>query len=176
VTTPRWDRRLTLPALSGSQPRGESALMLKAVLVAGSAHRVRTQGTVHGRYGRARWRGHALGALLVLPACSAQRGSEPVSVTTPYAEVTPTAVPSNEQPSAPATGKPARNDLKKGASLAHCRQARCGSPSNIRHKTVSNNGLRVWPNLQRRRWQHMINKNNRQFSQARQRIYLSRVT
>jgi hypothetical protein len=69
---------------------------------------------VHVRYGRARWLGLAVGALLVLPACSAQRGSQPVSVTTPYAEVTPTAVSSNEQPSASATGKPARNELKKG--------------------------------------------------------------
>jgi hypothetical protein len=35
-------------------------------------------------------------------------------VTTPYAEVTPTAVPSKERPSVPSTDKPLRNDLKKG--------------------------------------------------------------
>ncbi len=57
----------------------------------------------------------ALAALLVLPACSAERGNEPVAVTTPYAEVTPTAVPSTERPSAaPSTSKPLHNDLKKG--------------------------------------------------------------
>ena len=65
------------------------------------------------RYRRARWLGLALGASLVLTACSAQ-GGEPVSVTTPNGEVSPTAAPSSEGPSAPSTGKPARNDLKKG--------------------------------------------------------------
>ena len=66
------------------------------------------------RYHRARWLGLALGALLVLPACSAGEGSEPVSVTTPYGQVTPTAGASSERPSAPSTGKPAHNDMKKG--------------------------------------------------------------
>jgi hypothetical protein len=66
------------------------------------------------RYHRARWLGLALGALLVLPACSAREGSEPVSVTTPYEQVTPAAGASSERPSAPATGKPAHNDMKKG--------------------------------------------------------------
>jgi hypothetical protein len=62
---------------------------------------------------RARWLASVLGALLVLPACSAWEGSEPVSVTTPYGQVTPTAGASSERPSAPATGKPAHDDLKK---------------------------------------------------------------
>jgi hypothetical protein len=69
---------------------------------------------VHVRYRRARWLGLALAAFLLLPACSAQGGSEPVSVTTPYGQVTPTAVPSSERPPAPSTDKPAPNDLKKG--------------------------------------------------------------
>ena len=65
------------------------------------------------RYQRARWLAFALGALLVLSACSARAGSEPVSVTTPYGEVTPTAAPSSERPSASSTGETAHNDLKK---------------------------------------------------------------
>ena len=56
----------------------------------------------------------ALAALLILPACSAGRGNEPVAVTTPYAEVTPSAIPSTERPSVPSTSKPLHNDLKKG--------------------------------------------------------------
>lgn len=66
------------------------------------------------RYQRARWLGLALGALLVLAACSARDGSEPVSVTTPYEQVTPIAGASSERLSAASTGKPAHNDLKKG--------------------------------------------------------------
>ena len=66
------------------------------------------------RYQRARWLGLALGALLVLPACSAREGSGPVSVTTPYERVTPTAGASSERPSAQSDDEPAHNDLKKG--------------------------------------------------------------
>ena len=66
------------------------------------------------RYRRARWLALALGAILILPACSADGGSEPVSVTTPYGDVTPAAVPSGTESSAPSTGKPPRNDLKNG--------------------------------------------------------------
>jgi hypothetical protein len=69
---------------------------------------------VHVQYRRVRWLGFALGALLVLPACSASGVNEPVSVTTPYAQVTPTAVPSSERPASPSADKPSRNDLKKG--------------------------------------------------------------
>lgn len=66
------------------------------------------------RYRRARSLGLALAALSFFPACSADRGNEPVSVTTPFAEATPTAVPSSERSSTPSTDKPSRNDLKKG--------------------------------------------------------------
>ena len=66
------------------------------------------------RYRRARWLALALGAILILPACSADGGSEPVSVTTTYGDVTPAAVPSGTESSAPSTGKPPRNDLKNG--------------------------------------------------------------
>ena len=65
------------------------------------------------RHGRARWMGLALAASFVLSGCAAA-GREPVSVTTPYGQVNPTAAASSEQPSAPSTGKPLRNDLKKG--------------------------------------------------------------
>jgi hypothetical protein len=64
------------------------------------------------RYRRALSLGLALVVLLVLSACSPE-GSQPESVTTPITQLTPTAVPSSERPSAPATGRP-RNDLKKG--------------------------------------------------------------
>jgi hypothetical protein len=64
-------------------------------------------------YPRARRGAVALAASLVLlPGCSAG-GGEPASVTTPYAQVTPSSTPSSERPSAPSTRK-VRNDLKKG--------------------------------------------------------------
>jgi hypothetical protein len=68
---------------------------------------------VHVRHRRAQWLGLALVATFVLSGCSAE-GREPISATTPYGQVTPTAAPSTEPPSAPSTGKSARNDLKKG--------------------------------------------------------------
>ena len=61
-----------------------------------------------------RWLTSVLGALVVLSACSARPGTEPVSVTTPYGEVTPTAAPSSERTSASSNGETADNDLKKG--------------------------------------------------------------
>ena len=64
------------------------------------------------RYQRARWLASALGALLVLSACSARPSAEPVSVTTPYGEVTPSAA-SSERPSASSTGETEHNDMKK---------------------------------------------------------------
>jgi hypothetical protein len=51
---------------------------------------------------------------MVIPACSAESGNEPWSVTTPYAEVTPSTAPSGERTSTPANRKRARNDLKTG--------------------------------------------------------------
>ena len=59
-----------------------------------------------------RWLGLALGALLILSACSEQ--GEPVSVTTPSEPVSSTAPPSSEEPSTPSNGKPSPNDLKTG--------------------------------------------------------------
>jgi hypothetical protein len=83
-------------------------------LVDRSDHRVKTQGTVHVRYRGVRWLVLGLGALLVLPACSADVGKQPVALTTPYAEVTPITVRSEERPSTPPADKPLPNDLKKG--------------------------------------------------------------
>ena len=68
---------------------------------------------VHVRNRGMRWLGLALGASLILSACSEQ-GGEPVSVTTPSDHVSAAADPSSEQPSAPSTGKRPRNDLRKG--------------------------------------------------------------
>jgi hypothetical protein len=59
-----------------------------------------------------RWLVFALGALLVLSACSDQ--GKPASVTTPAESVSSPAPPSSEEPSAPSTGKPKHNDLKTG--------------------------------------------------------------
>jgi hypothetical protein len=59
-----------------------------------------------------RWLGFALGALLILSACSEQ--GEPVSVTPTSEAVSSTAPQSSEEPSAPAKGKPAHNDLETG--------------------------------------------------------------
>ena len=59
-----------------------------------------------------RWLGLALGASLILSACSEQ--GEPASVTTPSESVSSTAPPSSEEPSTPSTGKRAHNDLRTG--------------------------------------------------------------
>ena len=59
-----------------------------------------------------RWLVFALGALLVLSACSDQ--GKPVSVTTPGESVSSPAPASSEEPSIPSTGKPLHNDLKTG--------------------------------------------------------------
>jgi hypothetical protein len=69
---------------------------------------------VHLRYRGVRWLGLALGALFVLPACTAESANEPVSVTTPFSEVTASAAPSGEPTSTQSARKPARNDLKNG--------------------------------------------------------------
>jgi hypothetical protein len=65
-------------------------------------------------YPRARRGAVALAASLVLLAGCSVGGGEPASVTTPYARLTPSPVPSSERPSAPSTGKAPRNDLKTG--------------------------------------------------------------
>ena len=59
-----------------------------------------------------RWLVFALGALLVLSACSDQ--GKPASVTTPGESVSSPAPPLSEEPSIPSTGKPLHNDLKTG--------------------------------------------------------------
>ena len=73
---------------------------------------VNSQGWLRVNNPAMRWLGLALGALLILSACSEQ--GEPVSVTTPSESVSSTAPPSSEEPSTPSTGKPSHNDLKTG--------------------------------------------------------------
>jgi hypothetical protein len=61
---------------------------------------------------RMRWLVLALGALLVLSACSDQ--GKPASVTAPGESVSSRALPSSDEPSTPSTRKPSHNDLKTG--------------------------------------------------------------
>jgi hypothetical protein len=65
------------------------------------------------RYRGALWLGLGLVTSLLLSACSPE-GSQPVSVTTPFGQVTPTTAPSTARPSSASTGKP-RNDFKNGS-------------------------------------------------------------
>jgi hypothetical protein len=126
---------------------------------------------------RIQWLGVALAAsMMALTACSAD-GSEPVSVTTPYAEVTPTAVSSNERPSAPSTGKPSRNDLGRGRAT---RTLKAGSVR-IQVKYSLQNRVQQWAPgvvqplkvsmtaLQKKSTTHYVAPSDRK-------IYLSRVT
>jgi hypothetical protein len=131
---------------------------------------------MHVRYRRARWLGLALAASFMLPGCSGQ-GGEPVSVTTPYGQVTPTAVPSSEPRSASSTAKPAQNDLKKGRVTRSLRTGRVKvkvkyslrnrvqrwSPGVAQPLTVSLTALSS-PRMVQGQWV------------ATQKIYLSRVT
>ena len=59
-----------------------------------------------------RWLGLALGASLILSACSEQ--GEPVSVTAPSEPVASTAPQSTEEPSTPSNRKSSPNDLRTG--------------------------------------------------------------
>ena len=68
--------------------------------------------TVHVSNPAMRWLGLALGALLIVSACSGQ--GEPVSVTTPSESVSSNAPLSSEEPSTPSTGKPSQNDIRTG--------------------------------------------------------------
>jgi hypothetical protein len=103
-----------IPLYPQSQPRGQSPLMLTAIPIRWTRSPSQDARTVHVRYRDASWLGFALAASMLLPARSAQGGVEPVSVTTPFERATPTAVPAEERPSSPSTGKPSRNDLEKG--------------------------------------------------------------
>jgi len=59
-----------------------------------------------------KWLGLALGAALMLSACSKQ--GEPVSVTTPSDQVPSTGIAATEEPSTPSTAKRPHNDLERG--------------------------------------------------------------
>jgi hypothetical protein len=129
-------------------------------------------------YRRVRWLGLALGALMLLPACSADGGNEPVSVTTPYAEATPTAVPSGERPSTPSTGKPSRNDLKKGRIT---RAFKAGSVKVTVKYSLQNRVQRWSPGVAQPLKVSMTAEGDRGVGQYagstnQKKIYLSRVT
>lgn len=125
---------------------------------------------------RARWLGVAVAAsLVVLAACSAG-GGEPVLVTTPYAEATPTSVPSSDRSSAPSTGKP-RNDLKKGRAT---RSLKTG-PVKVKVKYSLRNPVQKWsPGMVQPMTVSLTASTSQDVVQGRtvtkQKVYLSRVT
>ena len=115
-----------------------------------------------------RWLGLALGALLILSACSEQ--GEPVSVTTPSESVSSTAPPSSEEPSTPSTGKPSHNDLRTGHLT---RSLKAGDVKLTVEYSLRNRVQRWAPGVDQPLTVSMTT-----VSQSRQvkKIYLSRVT
>ena len=110
--------------------------------------------------------GLALGALLILSACSEQ--GEPVSVTTPSESVSSTAPPSSEEPSTPSNGKPSQNDLKTGHLT---RTLKAGNVKLTVEYSLRNRVQRWAPGVDQPLTVSMTTD-----SQSRQKIYLSRVT
>ena len=127
-------------------------------------------GMVHVRNRGMRWLGLALGALLILSACSAQ-GGEPVSVTTPSDSVSSTAPP--DEPSSPSTGKPSHNDLRTGHLT---RSLKAGDVKLTVEYSLRNRVERWSPGVDQPLTVSMTTA--RQLGQAPtdQKIYLSRVT
>jgi hypothetical protein len=131
---------------------------------------------VHVQHRRARWLGLALAAAFALLGCSSP-GGEPVSVTTPYAQVTPAAAPSSDRPSAPSSQKPAPNDLKKGRTT---RSLKTG-PVKVKVKYSLRNRVQQWsPGVAQPLSVSLTARSSRRMVQgqwvAGQKIYLSRVT
>jgi hypothetical protein len=113
-----------------------------------------------------RWLGLALGASLILSACSEQ--GEPVSVTTPSEQVSSTAPPSSEEPSTPSNGKPSQNDLRTGHLT---RSLKAGDVKLTVEYSLRNRVERWAPGVDQPLTVSMTTD-----SQSRQKIYLSRVT
>ena len=126
-------------------------------------------GMVHVRNRGMRWLGLALGALLILSACSGQ-GGEPVSVTTPSDAVSSTAPPS-EQPSTPSTGKPSHNDLRTGHLT---RSLKAGDVKVTVEYSLRNRVERWAPGVDQPLTVSMTTAS--QSGRPKQKIYLSRVT
>jgi hypothetical protein len=108
----------------------------------------------------------ALGALLVLSACSDQ--AKPASVTTPGESVSSPAPPSSEEPSTPSTGKPLHNDLKTGQLT---RTLKAGDVTLSVEYSLRNRVERWSPGVDQPLTVSMtaVNKSDRK-------VYLSRVT
>ena len=113
-----------------------------------------------------RWLGLALGASLILSACSEQ--GEPVSVTTPSEQVSSTAPPSSEEPSTPSTGKPSQNDLRTG----HLTRSVKAGDVKLTVEYSLRNRVQEWP----QGVDQPLTVSMTTDSQSRQKIYLSRVT
>ena len=119
-----------------------------------------------------RWLGPALGALLILSACSKQ--AEPVSVTTASAPVSPSALQSSEEPSTPAsTGKSTRNDLKTGHLT---RTLKAGNVKVAVEYSLRNRVERWTPGVRQPLTVSMTTVGQSGTSRTVQKIYLSRVT
>jgi hypothetical protein len=127
---------------------------------------VNSQGWLHVNNTAMRWLGVALGALLILSACSEQ--GEPVSVTTPSESVSSTAPPSSEEPSIPSTEKSSQNDLRTGHLT---RTVEAGNVKVAVEYSLRNRVQRWSPGVDQPLTVSMTT-----VSRSSQKIYLSRVT
>jgi hypothetical protein len=130
-----------------------------------------SQGWLHVNNPAMRWLGLALGALLILSACSEQ--GEPVSVTTPSESVSSTAPPSSEEPSTRSNGKPSHNDLKTG-HLA--RTLEVGNVKVAVEYSLRNRVERWSPGIAQPLTVSMTTVGRSGQAQSGRKIYLSRVT
>ena len=132
---------------------------------------VNSQGWLRVNNPAMRWLGLALGASLILSACSEQ--GEPVSVTTPSEHVSSTALPSSKEPSIPSTGKPPRNDLKTGHLT---RTLKAGNVKVAVEYSLRNRVERWSPDVDQPLTVSMTTVSQSGHALTGQKIYLSRVT
>jgi hypothetical protein len=130
---------------------------------------VNSQGWLHVNNPAMRWLGLALGALLILSACSEQ--GEPASVTSE--SVSSTAPPPSEEPSTPSNGKPSHNDLKTG-HLA--RTLEVGNIKVAVEYSLRNRVQRWSPGIAQPLTVSMTTVGRSGQAQDGRKIYLSRVT
>ena len=131
---------------------------------------VNSQGRLRVNNPAMRWLGLALGALLILSACSEQ--GEPVSVTTPSEPVSSTAPPSSEEPSTPSTGKPSHNDLKTG----HLTRSLKAGDVKLAVEYSLRNRVQQWSPGVDQPLTVSMTTDSQSGQGRRQKIYLSRVT
>jgi hypothetical protein len=127
---------------------------------------VNSQGWLRVKNPAMRWLGLALGALLILYACSKQ--GEPVSVTTPSELVSPPAPLSSEEPSTPSNRRPSHDDLKTGHLT---RTVEAGNVKVAVEYSLRNRVQQWAPGVDQPLTVSMAT-----VSRSRQKIYLSRVT